>query len=191
MNKRQLFVLFCTSNMMSTYTPNKIINAPITCSKKRFKESNTFQRRNKIMGVRRGGDEVQKKSFKGKLIKEIREMLTKIYLCSPKIPHHTITFLMVRALSSRHYSLLDSLLVILPSAAWLMLGSAKCKLQRRFEENFREIQFALRRSFSKTSNFAYGAKFISSSFVTLNASEIIKQELIRIQSWVVLNTTCI
>lgn len=80
------------------------------------------------MGVGRGGDEVQKKSFKGKLIKEIREMLTKIYLCSPKIPHHTITFLMVRALSSRHYSLLDSLLVILPSAAWLMLGSAKCKL---------------------------------------------------------------
>ena len=80
------------------------------------------------MGVGRGGDEVQKKSFKGKLIKEIREMSTKIYLCSPKIPHPTITFLMVRALSSRHYSLLDSLLVTLPSAAWLMLGSAKCKL---------------------------------------------------------------
>ena len=168
MNKRQLFVLFCTSNMMSTYTPNKIINAPITCSKNRDKESNTF------LWAWGGRGRSTKNSCKGKLIKEIREMLTKKYSCGPKISHSTKTFLMVRALSSRHYSLLDSLLFILPSAAWLMLGSVKCKLQRRYEKNFREIQFPLRRSFSETSNFTYGAKFISSTFVTLNASENIK-----------------
>lgn len=78
------------------------------------------------MGV--GGGRSTKNSCKGKYIREMREMLTKKCSCSPKFPHPTITFLMVRALSSRHYSLLDSLLVILPSAAWLMLGSVKCKL---------------------------------------------------------------
>lgn len=76
------------------------------------------------MGVERGGDGVQKNSCKGKLIKEIREMLTKIYSCSPKISHSTKTFLMVRALSSRHYSLLDSLPVILPQGrlAYVRIG---------------------------------------------------------------------